>query len=483
MLGERRLPRLMIAGTSSGAGKTTITVGLMSALYQRGLVVQGFKTGPDFIDPSYHTAVTGRPSRNLDGYMCTREVVQEIFWRGIRDADIAIIEGVMGMYDGLDPLSNAGSTAEMSKWIDAPVLLCVDVSSMARSAAAIVLGYQKLDEGVQIAGVIANRAGSERHFQLVKSGIEQMCQVPVLGYLPHVPALQMPERHLGLIPAIERGELQPLFEHLAQQLEATVDLGALLRIAKQAPEIHPPILEIFSYGQGGKRAGLQVVIAVAKDAAFNFYYPENLELLESYGATLVYFSPLAGELIPQEACGLYLGGGFPEEFAVTLSQQREVLQDFRQRIVEQGLPTFAECGGYMFLCRTLTTKDGQTYPMAGVLPAEVTMQAKLAALGYREVVAEQDTVLLAKGESARGHEFHYSTLKFDETSAIGLEKCHAYTTTAFGRIVQEGYTKGPLLAGYTHLHFASNPKVAKRFVEHCRKFQDRQLTSGGGEQA
>lgn len=477
MLEQHGQPRFMIAGTHSGVGKTTVSVGLMGAFSKRSLIVQGYKAGPDFIDPSYHSAVTKRPARNLDGYMCTDRVVREIFLRGNQGANLAVIEGVMGLYDGKDPLSNAGSTAEIAKWLGTPVILCLDISSMARSAAAVVLGYQKFDPNIRIAGVIANRAGSEGHFRLVKAAVEQECNVPVLGYLPKLLELKMPERHLGLIPAIERGDMDNFFNQLADLVEATIDLDGILKIAQSSPPIKEPSQKIFQDWEPAGRVGEneRVVIAIAKDAAFNFYYPENLELLESFGAQLQYFSPLAGENIPNNASGLYIGGGFPEEFASTLSQQNSVLEDFRFQIMERKLPTFAECGGYMFLCRTVITRDGQEYPMVGILSAAVTMQAKLAALGYREVTAERDTVLLAKGEKARGHEFHYSSLEFDEGAFF--EEQYAYTTQAFGRQSHEGVAVDQLLAGYTHLHFASNPHVAERFVTKCREFSKAQEAS------
>lgn len=473
MPSQNAQPRLVIAGTQSGAGKTTVSVGLMAAFARRGLVVQGFKTGPDFIDPSYHTAVTGRPARNLDGFMCSEEVVREIFLRGSQDADLSIIEGVMGLYDGKSPLSEVGSTAEMGKWLKAPVILCVDVSSMARSAAAVVLGYQKLDPAVQIAGVITNRVGSQRHYHLVKAAIEQECQVPVLGYLPSTTTLAMPERHLGLIPAIERGDIRDLLNRLTDQMEATVDLDGLLQLAVTASVLVKSGKGIFALPApdiNGLVDRERVTIAVAKDAAFNFYYPENLELLESNGARLRYFSPLAGEKIPPDASGLYIGGGFPEEFAAVLSQQTVLLEDFRFQIMDRKLPTFAECGGYMFLCKAVTTQDGKEYPMVGVLPAVVRMQTRLAALGYREVAAIRDTILLEQGEQARGHEFHYSTLEFD--AGFAHEDHAGYQTEVFGGADFDGIATDNLLAGYTHLHFASNPRMAGRFVGTCREFKE-----------
>lgn len=457
--------RIVIAGTNSGAGKTTVTLGIMAALKRRNLHVQGFKVGPDYIDPSYHTAVTGYPSRNLDTWMMSSENMQEVFYRGSRDADISVIEGVMGMYDGKDPLSNKGSTAEVSQLLQAPVILVVNVASMARSAAAVVLGFQQLDETVRIAGVIANHVGSKGHYNLVKAAIEQMCQIPVLGYLTTQENLQIPERHLGLIPALERGEMDGLFGALADSMEATVDVDRILQIARESIPWKDPEPILFA----GKMRDAIVTIAIARDEAFNFYYPENLELLEWYGARLVEFRPLYGEPISSEANGIYIGGGFPEEFAAKLSQSSATKDAFRWAI-KDGMPVFAECGGFMYLSDMLTDRQGDTHAMAGIIPATVTMQSRVAALGYREVTAQQDTLLLSAGECARGHEFHYSTMDYEQSESWP----YAYKTVGLRGTKLDGYAQGNLLAGYTHLHFASNPHMVERFIDACSVYKGNQ---------
>ncbi|GGE13280.1 cobyrinate a,c-diamide synthase [Marinithermofilum abyssi] len=454
-------PRLVIAGTGSGVGKTTLTLGLLAAFTRRDHQVQGFKVGPDYIDPSYHTAVTGRPSRNLDTWMISPDRMVETFLRGSEEADLSIIEGVMGMYDGKNPLSDEGSTADIAMRLESPVVLVVNIHSMARSAAAVVLGYQHLQPRVRIAGVILNRAGSEGHYQLAKAAIEQECGVPVVGWLGRDETLSIPERHLGLIPAMERGELDSLFGRLADAVEKTVDLDSLEKLASQAPALEKPAFSLFS---ARSHKGNAPVIAVARDAAFNFYYPENLELLEHYGAKLQFFRPLEGEAVPEEADGLMIGGGFPEEFVKELAGDTAVKESFRQRMGE-GLPTYAECGGYMYLCEEIVTGEGEAFPMVGVIPARVRMQKRLAALGYREVRALSDTVLLKKGETARGHEFHYSTLFWNEA-----DPAHAYEVKGRRGKKKEGVVAGNLLAGYTHLHFASNPSMAERWVETCRQY-------------
>ncbi|WP_077210557.1 cobyrinate a,c-diamide synthase [Bacillus dakarensis] len=446
--------RLVIAGTGSGVGKTTLTIGLMSALKKRGLTVQGFKCGPDYIDPTYHTAVTGRPSRNLDSWMLPEQTVKEIFQLGKRDADISIIEGVMGFYDGKNPLSNAGSTAEISMILESPVILVVNCASMARSAAAIVKGFQTLADGPNIVGVIANRVGSEGHFKLVKAAIEQECQVPVIGYLKRESDIEIPERHLGLIPSIERGELDSFFDKLGELIEETIDLEQLLEISKAQPlRIEEPS-SLFI-----KKKEAAVKIAVAKDAAFNFYYPENLEILEAQGAEIVYFSPLNGECLPDGIHGLYLGGGFPEEFAEILSKNEEVKRSI-EKAIQAGLPTLAECGGFMYLTDSIQTTDGEIYEMAGILPGKVKMQTTLAALGYREVTGGEGNYLLPEGTKARGHEFHYSSFHAEDDSVP-----HAYITKGMRGEKKEGCMLFNLIAGYTHFHFASCPEMVENWLK------------------
>ncbi|MCG7383961.1 cobyrinate a,c-diamide synthase [Paenibacillus sp. ACRRY] len=481
-------PRLIIAGTGSGAGKTTVTLGLMKALARSGMSVQGFKCGPDYIDPTYHTAVTGRASRNLDAWMTSPEYVREAFAKASAGHDISIIEGVMGLYDGKDPLSNTGSTAEIALVTQTPVILVVDVRSMARSAAAIVLGFQQLDPELNIAGVIVNRCGSAGHYSIVKKAIEQMCGIPVVGWLKREEDMSIPERHLGLVPAIERGELEPLFERAADALLEGTDLDAIVAIAKAAPAIEELTInredvspqktdpmwtdvnlknsEDSTVGQPDEQeASSRPVIAVARDAAFNFYYPDNLELLEAAGARLKYFSPLAGEGVPPEADGIYLGGGFPEEFAALIADNISFLEGLREAVRSE-MPLFAECGGYMVLAETLTNREGLTYNMAGIIPAGVQMQAKRAALGYREARAVEDSFLLKKGEVIRGHEFHYSTMTYQEEGDVP----YAYETKGLRGMKQEGYARGNVVAGYTHVHLGSHPGAAVRWVQHCLSF-------------
>lgn len=446
--------RLVLAGTGSGVGKTTLTIGIMRALIDRGYSVQGFKCGPDYIDPSYHTAVTKRPSRNIDGWMLSHGVVQTIVSRASKDADVSIIEGVMGLYDGKSPLADAGSTAEISQITNSPVILIINAASMARSAAAIVKGFQELNKETQIVGVIANQLGSKGHFDIVKAAIEQECHIPVIGYLLKGAVEPLPSRHLGLIPAIERGELDEYFSALAQKVEETIDLDQLLSITNA-----PALSEASAIFE--KSNAQEVHIAVAKDAAFNFYYQENLELLEAAGAVLHYFSPLANEPVPQKAQGLYIGGGFPEEFADQLACNTVANESIRDAI-RKGLPTLAECGGFMYCTEAIVTRSGKRVPMLGLIQGEVVMQEQRAALGYREITGMAGNFLIGEEEEAKGHEFHYSTYEGAHTSP-------AYYTKSRFRSQQEGYLHGNLVAGYTHFHFASNPKLAENWVKACKE--------------
>lgn len=462
------IPRIIIAGTESGAGKTTVTVGLIAALRRQGLTVQPFKAGPDYIDPGFHTAAADRQSRCLDTWMLSEEAMLGVLMRGAQGADLCIVEGVMGLYDGKEPTKLTGSTAELSLRLQAPVLLVLDAGKMARSAAAVVLGFQRLEPDVRIAGVVVNRVGSDGHYRLLKDAIETACGIPVVGYLPRDAAYELPERHLGLVPAVEHSGLQEKLEQLADAIEQSFDLDLIRELANDVPDLAADS----SILAPGSPLSDTVRIAVAYDEAFHFYYPDNWELLQQSGAELIFFSPLRGEPVPEHADGLYIGGGFPEQFAAELSERTAALASLRERI-GGGLPTFAECGGFMALARTLTTADGRTYPMAGVIPGRVTMQPKLAAIGYREVQAAAPQPLLAEGETARGHEFHYSTIVYDEDRGQP-----AYTSVSSrGRTQLEGFATPTLTAGYTHLHFGSNPRIAERFVESCRVYRSRRSST------
>ena len=450
--------RVIIAGTASGTGKTTLTLGLMAAFMQEGRIVQGFKCGPDYIDPSYHTAITGRPSRNLDSWMLDRTALNETLEKGSRGADISVVEGVMGLYDGKNPLSDQGSTADISMITKTPVILVVDCSASARSAAAVIHGFQSFNQNVNIAGVIANKVGSAKHYELVKFAVDQMCGIPMAGYVLNHSDMKMPERHLGLIPSIEQGGLPAFFQKMGEYISGTVDLARIYELAAAAES--PDFIEAPLKSLPDKN----VTIAVAKDAAFNFYYPENLELLEENGAELVYFSPLAGERVPSGVHGLYLGGGFPEVYAEELAAQGTARMSVRQA-VECGMPTVAECGGLMYLCDTLQTSDGKEHAMAGVIRGKTEMKEKLQAIGYREASGSADNFLLAVDEQLRGHEFHYSVFHSD------APHLPAYHMMASSADTDEGVLQHNVTAGYTHFHFLSNQRAAYNWIQACEKWK------------
>lgn len=455
------LRRVVVAGVGSGTGKTTVAVGLMGALAARGLRVQGFKAGPDYIDPGFHTAATGRSSRNLDAWMLPADAVREVFLRGCQGADIAVIEGVMGLYDGLGA-EGEGSTAHLAKLLSAPVILVVNVRGMGASAAAVVLGFKNLDPAVNLAGVILTFAGSERHAELIRKAVEEKTGVPVLGTLKRDPGLGLPERHLGLVPVHETAAVRERIGLITAAVVEGVDLDALLRVA-DVPSVPGPERPVFPTDPVPPR----VRIAVARDAAFSFYYPENLELLEAFGAELAFFSPLKDVALPPGTAGLYLGGGFPEVFAKELAANIP-LRGAVKAAITAGMPAVAECGGLLYLCEEIEY-DGTAYPLTGVLPARAALAGRLQRLGYAEAEALEESCLCRRGEMIRGHVFHYSRLNWQ-----GVRPPAAYRLRFSSEAVQEdGAVLGNLVATYLHLHFLNRPETAKRFVDLCRGYAGR----------
>ena len=463
------LPRLVIAGTSSGVGKTTVTLAILAALKARGRLVQPFKAGPDFIDPGHHGAATGRLSRNLDGWMLGEAVNRDIFTRAAADADVSIIEGMMGLFDGSSPVSEIGSTAELAKQLDAPVLLVVDGSSMARSAAAMVSGYATFDPALRVAGVLFNRVGSEGHYKLLKEAVEQEIDVVAVGYFRPDPAVTISDRHLGLVTAMEQGTGE-LYSQLANAAEETVDLDRIEAMARSCREWPTGLSQ-----PAARRDARTVRIGVAQDLAFCFYYPDNLELLEAEGAELVRFSPMNDQVLP-DVDMLYLGGGYPELYGERLSGNVTMRTAIRQ-FAEQGGTIYAECGGMMYLTQSIRDFAGASHEMVGLFPAEAVMRKPGLTLGYRTVELSQDCILGEPGTTARGHEFHYSTLvprgTFDYACAL---------RDARGKSKgQDGLAVGNTLALYTHLHFASQPQIAKSLVSSVRRTAPRLSLRPGGK--
>jgi cobyrinic acid a,c-diamide synthase len=450
---------LVIAGTHSGVGKTTVTLGFLAALRRRGLVVQPFKVGPDFIDPGHHTRAAGRVSRNLDGWMLSREANAALFGRQAGSTDVAVVEGVMGLFDGYDGLSEAGSTAQMAKWLGLPVLLVVDARAMARSAAALVQGFAGFDSELTMAGVVFNRIGSATHLEYLQQALASLKDVHCFGGLPRAQEIIIPERHLGLTTTEDYPLGEAYFHHLADWIEDHLDLDGLL---ENLPPLALP-------EEAHAEIKLPTVrLGVARDRAFCFYYPENLELLADAGAELVNFSPLEDRELPSDLHGVYLGGGYPELYAAQLSANTHM----RQALIEYaaaGLPIYAECGGLMYLTKEIRDLEGQAHPMTGVFPFTVRMLPRLKALGYREVTLAAAGLLGPAGTRARGHEFHYSEMMGEPG---GVPRLYRLTPRKGGETVAEGYSRYNVLASYVHLHFGSNPDLARNLVASCRRYKD-----------
>jgi cobyrinic acid a,c-diamide synthase len=457
------IPRIVVAGTSSGAGKTTVACGLIGALRARELTVQGFKVGPDYIDPSHHALASGRPPRNLDAFMSGAELIAPLARHGATNADVAVVEGVMGLFDGASGRGELASTAHVAKLLDAPVVLVVDASAMARSAAAIVHGYRTYDPDVRVAGVLLNRVGSDHHEQLLREAIEPL-GVPVLGALRRDERIATPERHLGLVPAGEREpRAREALAALAAAVERHMDLDALLAHARSAPALEGPAWspDVSADATGGPTAGAR--IAIARGPAFSFHYEENLELLRAAGAELLPFDPLREEALPDGANALVLAGGFPEVFGAELAANAGLRAQVAA-LARSGAPVLAECGGLLYLCERL-----DEHTMCGVLPACASMGERLAALGYREATAATATPWLAAGTCVRGHEFHYARIEPAAGAEpagppIGDAPAPAWTLSARGAERAEGFVAGGVQASFLHVHWAAFPQLARDFA-------------------
>lgn len=455
------LPRLLFAAPMSGSGKTTITAGLIAALRRRGLRIAPFKCGPDYIDPGYHALAAGRPCHNLDSWLIPPDQIAGVLARRSAEADLAVIEGVMGLFDGYAGDDDTGSSAHIARLTATPVIIVLDARAMARTAAALIAGLRDFDRRLQIGGVILNRVGSPRHAALIRDAVEQTVGVPVLGYVPRHDALTLPERHLGLVPVAEPGCWQEWLAEVAGRVEQTIDLDRLLAVAHTAPPLPapaPPTLALVN--------GARPVIAIARDEAFNFIYPDNLDLLQAAGAELAFFSPLHDTALPAGTAAIYLCGGFPELFADQLSTNQAMLAAIREAAAA-GMPIYAECGGLMYLTETLIDQHGQAFAMAGVLPGSSRMTPRLN-LGYRTIVAQAETWLWRAGETVRGHEFHYSVWEARPTDLPPLYTC--LPDAMRPQPASEGVVIGQTLASYIHLHFLSCPVVAERFVAAASTF-------------
>lgn len=482
------MPRtIVIAGTHSGCGKTTASLALMAAFTRRGFTVQAFKAGPDFIDPGHHEAVTGRPSHNLDGWMMGETGVREVFGRYAADADVAVVEGVMGLFDGFSGTDDDGSTAQLAKWLGAPVILVADARSMARSAAALVKGFAEFDPHLNMAGVLFNRVGSGRHKELLEEAMLDLPRVKTLGFLARDESLALPSRHLGLVTADDHALGQDQTARLARWMEDGANVGRLLSLA---PDLNPappgdpgtldfdspdiglnidPDLDAPSIATRHISPETPVVrIGLARDAAFCFYYHENLRLLAAAGAELVRFSPLADAALPPNLDGLYLGGGYPELHAARLSANTGLLADLRS-FCASGRPVYAECGGFMTLMQSITDAQGRRHPMAGVFPMNAAMGERFQALGYREAVTTAGSSFGPAWTLLRGHEFHYSSLT---DAGEGTQAIYKVRDRKGWTDLREGFKVHNTLGTYIHAHFTSNPDAAAAFVQACGSARD-----------
>ncbi len=467
---------LIIAGERSGVGKTTVTLALLAFLRRLSKQVQSFKIGPDYIDPMFHKHVTGRACRNLDLVLTSELYVKRCFGYYIQDCEYALVEGVMGLFDGVSKKykeketpnnstvdTSFASTASVARILNLPVVLVIDCSRLSGSVAAIAHGYRSFDPTITIAGVIFNRVGSDRHLQLLRDSLEPL-NLPILGVLRREDNISIPDRHLGLVPTAELSELNVLIDRLSHLGETCFCWEKLLPLLQTKPQEHggtsqlPPFFPLSAVGSKSP-----IKIAVACDRAFNFYYQDNLDLLQKLGAEVVFWSPLEDPELPPDVGGMYFGGGFPEVFARQLAENTRARQAVKKAICA-GMPTVAECGGLMYLCEQIIDFENKSWPAVGVLPATVIMSKHLT-LGYRRAVALQDSLLLNAGKSVCGHEFHRSRLlSTPQQPLFATYRYDTEETTGY-----EGWFLLPNLhASYIHLHWGEYPEIPQRFLQSCQ---------------
>ena len=449
---------------------------MLAYLVDKGYKTASFKIGPDFIDPGHHRKITGKTSFNLDSWMLSRKYNTRIFKENTKNSDIAVIEGVMGLFDGYDALEETGSTAQMAKWLDLPVVLVVNAGGMARSAAAIVKGFEEFDQDLKIAGVIFSKTGSKRHYEYLKNSVEQNCKTKCLGFMPKNSDIIMPERHLGLVTADEFDVKPEVLASLISMVKNHIDMPALINGLNSfdSKENYKP--------QSNKQDKTGVIshgplarIAVARDKAFCFYYQDNIDILKKFGAKILEFSPLNDDKLPGNIDGIYLGGGYPEMFAEKLAKNKNLLSEIKEKSLA-GMPVYGECGGFMFLCNKLSasndTGDTLQHSMSGCFDFNVKMSKKLRSLGYREITFKEDCIIGKKGEKVRGHEFHYSSL---ENPDIDIANVYKVTSRAGQDISLKGYKFFNTLGSYLHIHFGSNENSARQFVNSCTNFKNTKL--------
>lgn len=438
----------LLGGVNSGSGKTTVSLALMRALKRRGLVVAPFKCGPDYIDPTFHRRASGRESVNLDCRMMGFDSVRRSFHAAASCSQAAVVEGVMGLFDGVSADSLSGSSAEVAITLGIPVVLVVNVRGMAGSIAPLIAGFAGWRNDLRIIGVIADNAGGPNHVRLLADSLEKHSLPPLLGALPRNPEWTLPERHLGLVPELENGKYDAWFDKLADAAEEKINIDLLLECSKMERPC-------FSFRFPEKK---KVRLAIARDPAFHFYYSDNLRMLEENGVELVEFSPLNDSVLPEQIQALYIGGGFPEQFAQRLMQNVSMRTAIK-KYAERGGIVYAECGGYMYLMRSITDFDGRSFEMCGVIPSDAVMESKLKSIGYRTVRLKSDCIFGKSGAILKGHEFHYS-----EAAPTGEPLWDAFDSK--DRIVSSGggYRNGNVCGSYVHIHWASAPQAVESFV-------------------
>lgn len=456
------IPRILISGTSSRTGKTVISLGVMRALKNRGYKVQPFKIGPDYIDPSYHYFATGRKSRNIDGYMMESEDMLDVLARGSRGADIAVIEGTMGLFDSHNAVDAKGSTAEASKILKASVLLVANIERIARTAAPFVLGYRLFDPELNIAGVVLNRAGNPRHAKKARRAVEELAKMKVLGVIFRDSSLNIPERHLGLVPAYERERLDELFDSFARVVEESIDMEGLIEIARSAPAFdvyrENPLFKV--------KRRYNIKLGVAMDSTFTFYYQDNIDAFASAGAEIVPVDTLSQGSLPG-IDALYIGGGFPEVQAEKLERNRGMREDIYGFC--SSMPCYGECGGLMYLGESITTKRGEEYEMVGAVPLRTKMEARYQAMGYAWSRVVKSNPIAERGDELVGHEFHHSRV----IPTAELELCYDVLRGSGLLNGKDGLLVRNTLASYLHLHVLSYPKMVDRFLSLAEKLKAR----------
>jgi len=450
---------LLIAGTASGVGKTTVALAIMAGLRRRGLAVQAFKCGPDFLDTGHHTRICSRVARNLDTWMLSVEANRSVLRNAARGADVIVAEGMMGLFDGKNGSTEIGSSAEIAKLLKLPVVLVVDAAKSARSVAAMVLGFEIFDEDLRLAGVILNRVAGDRHYEMLREAIESSCTTKILGWLPLEPAIAIPERHLGLQGAAEQAaDSHAAIDAFAALAAKHLDLDGLLELecGLEMAGVEPLRVATLSSVDA-------VRVGVPSDHAFSFYYEDNLDLLREQGAEIVWFSPITDASLPSGLDALYLGGGYPELHAEQLSGNRQMLEEVRT-FAASGRPVYAECGGMLYLSESLSV-DEDSYAMAGVLPLSMQMTDSLVQFGYVTVEFTEDCLLGRKGTVVRGHSFHHSRIASQGDVATNYHVQYSIS----GKEELEGFRQGNVLASYIHVHFRANPAVAENFVAAIRQ--------------